>query len=325
MLPTRMFRYTLLAGALSWGGGISLARATIVERVVAVVGERPILLSELRRRAAPFTHNISGSASSRAKAQSQLYTEMLERMIDEELVRRAASKAQLEVTREEIDAAIERVAAGNSVSMEELLEEVARSGVALEDYRRELSSQLLDAKVMNVRLQERIRIAEDEVRAKYDSLVAEERKQAEVRLAVVRMAIPRGAAPDEIKVLVAAARRVALLARSGEDFAELSRKHSTDAATQAAGGLLPAVPAVELPPHVRAAVSGLDVGQVSVPLISAAMVTIIKVVDRPPSSLPAFEEVIAQLQQRVQLQKMEKARRTWLDALRKSTHVEIRL
>jgi hypothetical protein len=54
-------------------------------------------------------------------------------------------------------------------------------------------------------------------------------------------------------------------------------------------------------------------------------VVVLKVVDRAPSTLPSFEEVLPQLEQRVQLRKMEKARRTWLNSLRKTTHVEVRL
>ena len=40
----------LCAGTLGFG---SVARATVVERIVAVVGDQPILLTELRHRARP--------------------------------------------------------------------------------------------------------------------------------------------------------------------------------------------------------------------------------------------------------------------------------
>ena len=56
--------------------GASTARATIVERIVAVVGDRPILLSELRLRARPYLLQIAQKAQpgpQRAAAESQLF------------------------------------------------------------------------------------------------------------------------------------------------------------------------------------------------------------------------------------------------------------
>ncbi len=301
------------------------ASATIVERVVAVVGERPLLLSELRERAEPFLANLSGSASSRAQAQSKLFSEMLDRMIDEELVRRAASRAQLKVTPEEIDSAIERVAKGNDVDVETLMAEVERTGVTRRAYRRELRTQLLDAKVMNVRLQGRIRVSEDEMRAEYEKLVGQERQNLLVRLGVVRIAVPESANSAQRGQFARLAQEVSERAKSGADFAALSRAHSSDAATREASGLLAPVPPTELPKELRQAVLRMKVGAVSAPIMSDSVWVVLKVVDRAPSSLPQFEDVLPQLQQRVQLQKMEKARRHWLDALRETTHVEVRL
>jgi peptidyl-prolyl cis-trans isomerase SurA len=43
------------------------AGAVIVERVVAVVGERPILLTELRHRGRPFEYRIVASTQDQAQ------------------------------------------------------------------------------------------------------------------------------------------------------------------------------------------------------------------------------------------------------------------
>jgi parvulin-like peptidyl-prolyl isomerase len=69
----------------------------------------------------------------------------------------------------------------------------------------------------------------------------------------------------------------------------------------------------------------MDPGDVSAPIESGGIVVVLKLEQRTPSSLPPMAQVLPQLEQRVQLKKMEAARRTWLDALRKTTHVEVRL
>ena len=52
---------------------------------------------------------------------------------------------------------------------------------------------------------------------------------------------------------------------------------------------------------------------------------VIKLVERGPSQLPEYEKAKPQLQTRVYAEKMDAARRQWLDGLRKRTHVDIRL
>ncbi len=314
----------LAAAALGFGVLCAgSAKATIVERVVAIVGDSPILLSELRKRTDPFSKNLPGSASERTAAKSRLFTEMLDRMVDEELLRRAASKAQVTVSREEVQAAIGRVARGNGVSVEELLAEVERSGVSPAQYRVELRRQLLDAKVINLRLQGRIRVSEDDVRNEYEALLAAERRQLPFRAAEIRIQIPAGA--GGAKSALAEARRLASEARRGGDFSELSRTHSTDPETQQSGGLLPSMQPGTLPEELDSMLLRLEVGEVSAPVRSGNDYVVLKLVERDPSQLPPFEQARGQLEQRVQLRKMEKARRRWLDGLRKRTHVEIRL
>jgi len=138
------------------------AEATVVERVVAIVGERAILLSDLRDRARPFLLKVYQdvpNGAQRAAAISQLYKTLIERMVDEELEQRAAGRARIVVTAKEIDDAIARIAAQNGISVERLVEEAARSGLNERHYRNEVRRQVLEAKLLNLKLQGRIRVS----------------------------------------------------------------------------------------------------------------------------------------------------------------------
>jgi peptidyl-prolyl cis-trans isomerase SurA len=52
---------------------------------------------------------------------------------------------------------------------------------------------------------------------------------------------------------------------------------------------------------------------------------IVRVNSRAASQLPTFDEARRELGDRVYMDKMGQARRTWLDGLRRRNHVEIRL
>lgn len=304
-----------LLGAVAW---VTPASATIVERVVAVVGDRPILLSDVRQRTLPFYKTLPPNPTERAAALSSLFSQMLEKMVEEELIARAAVKANIQVTREEIDAALERVARGNGVDVDALYSEVEASGISRAQYRNEIRRQLTDAKVVNLRLQGRMRASEEEVRREYDSLVEQERKQLSMRAAVIRIK-DTGAPSAEL------ARSVVLEARAGTSFGELCERYCTDKTLLETDGLLPSGPPSDLPKELERTAALLEVGQVSAPLKSGGDWVILTVVERDPSNLPPFEQAVEQLTQRVQLKKLETARTDWLKTLRKQNHVQMRL
>ena len=331
--PRSRLRAFGLALVLSSGATLGLlsprpARATIVERVVAVVGDRAILLSELLERARPFQMQVYTTVpegASRNAALSQLYRQLVERLVDEELQGREAAKSNITVTAEEIQSALERVAKQNDVTVEQLLDEARKNGLGVAEYRQEIRRQLLDAKMLNLRIQGRMRIGEDDMRNAYKRIATEERKKLEFRAAWIRFQIPPGSGTTGAAEQRDAAARVASQARAGADFAELARTYSSDVATREQGGLLAPMQPGQLPQEIDAALLGMEPGDVSAPLRLGDAWLVIKLVERGPSQLPEYEKAKPQLQTRVYAEKMDAARRQWLDGLRKRTHVDIRL
>jgi peptidyl-prolyl cis-trans isomerase SurA len=327
--PLARLRLRLVALALAGAGAAAVTvpsrpvTAAIVERIVAIVGDHAILLSDLRDRARPFLVRIyqeTTPGAQRNAAISQVYREVLDRMIDEQVEERAATHAKITVTQAEVDAALERIAGQNGLSVEELVSEASRSGMSESDYRKEIRRQVLDAKLMNLRLQGRIRVTEDDLRAEYREAVAEERKRLEFRVAWVH--IPPGKSAEAQRDL---ATRVVQEARSGADFAELARTYSSDARTRRNGGLLPSMRPGMLVPEVDRAVLGLEVGEVSAPIRVDEQLVVVKLIERDESTLPPFEEARTELENRVYLRKMDLVRQRWLAGLRRQAHVVIRL
>jgi peptidyl-prolyl cis-trans isomerase SurA len=313
---------------LSGSLGPREARASTVERVVAVVADKAILLSDLHQRARPFQVQIYANVpegASRNVAISRLYKELVEKLVDEELQGREAVRANITVSAQEVQAAVERVAKQNEVSVEQLFEEAQKTGMSLADYRQEIRRQLLDAKMLNLRVQGRMRISEDDMRSTYRRLQLEERRRLEFRAAWIRLQISPGSGADGAARVHETAEQLSARARAGADFAELARSYSSDTTTRDMGGLLAPMQPGELPPEVDSAIAALEVGEITQPLRQGDAWVVIKLVERSASTIPAYEQAKGQLQNRVYAEKMETTRRQWLDSLRKRTHVEIRL
>jgi len=265
------------------------------------------------------------AGAQRNAATSQVFRDVLHRMIDEQLEQRAANRANIVVSAEEVDSAIGRIADQNGIPVEELVGEAVRSGMSEKEYRREIRRQVLDAKLMNLRLQGRIRVTEDDLRAEYRSIVNSERQGLAFRVAWITLAIAPKAGPGEVAEVRELGEQIARRIREGADFAALAREYSTDATTRDAGGLLPRMKPGQLPRALDRIVGSMDVGEVSSPVRVGNRLYVLRLIEREDSQLPTYEEAQGELQNRVYLRKMDLARRRWLDQLRRRTHVEIRL
>jgi len=298
------------------------AQANTVERVVAVVGEQAILLSDLRERARPFLIRVYEGVPAgpqQAAALAQVYEVVLGRMVEEELEDVAASKAGIVVTAQEIDEALRRVATQNNLSVQAVLSEAKRSGMAIQQYRDELRRQVLQAKLVNVRLQGRIRVTESDIKAAYRRIELEERMRAPQR--TLRLVLPAGRTEAEQQKQQALAERLSDRARAGADLQTLIDEQPPFPGS----GLYPERPPVQEPSAVQRASLALSVGEVSRPVRVNDTLVVFQVTERPPTQLPPLEEARDALNQRVYMEKMAKAREQWLAGLKRRTHIEIRM
>lgn len=332
-----------LVFALALAAAGSFARdagAVIVERVVAVVGDEPILLSELRTRARPFLLQIQDrvpDGAQRAAAESQVLRDLVQKMIDEKLEEQSARKANVTVSSEEIDNAFRTIATQQGITVDEVFRLArAKSGVGEVEYREEIRRQLLEGKMLQLRVKGRVRITDEDVRATFDRVRRDERKRLEYHPAWVVVRVPPGSSREAKEERRALAEQIAARARGGEDFAALARLYSDDARTKESGGDLdtrapegsPAVLAGRrdvLAPDLEAAVLNLEPGGVTAPIFVADAFVVLKLLSRQKSRYTSLEEAGPEMEARVQSEIFEKARRKWLEELRRRTHVEERL
>lgn len=316
------------------------ADAVVVEKLVAVVGEKPILLSELRSRAKPFLvqilQNVPAGAQ-QAAAQSQLLKDVLERMVNEELESQAAARANITVSSQEIENAFESIAASQGLTKEKLIKEAhARNGLSEQDYRDEMRRQIIEGKMIQLRVKGRVRITEEDIKTMYERVVREERKLRDYHPAWIVLRLLPGASEQSIAERKALASELAARARKGEDFATLAATYSDDTNSRDKGGDIgvrspAASPQAQqgkgamIAPDLEAAVMPLEPGEVANPVQVQQALVVIKLLSRQPSRYTGLKEARPEMITRLQNEIMEKAKKKWLEELRQKTHVETRL
>ncbi|WP_437815746.1 peptidylprolyl isomerase [Sorangium sp. So ce1078] len=317
-----------------------LAHAVVSERIVAVVGDRAILLSDLRQRARPFLLQIQARVppgAQQAAAESQVFRELIQKMVDEELEGQAAEKANIRVTSEEIENAFRNIAAAEQTTVEELFRMArASSGLTEQEYRDEIRRQILEGKMLQLRVKGRVRLTEQDVQSAYDRLVREERRRREYHPAWIVLRILPGSSAEAIEERRALAAALADRARRGEDFAALARQFSDDSATRDEGGDL-GVRAPQgtqaattgqrevMAPELEAALMAIEPGGVTGPMRAGDAFVIMKLLSRQPSRFTTLEAARPEILQRLQAEILQKAKLKWLEELKRGTHVEVRL
>lgn len=307
----------LLTAVLVLAAHRPVADAEVVERVVATINDDAIFLSELRRRAAPFLERIM-SAPSQAQqmaAIERLYSELLERMIQEELFIQAADRMQVSVTRAEVDRAIANVQRQSQLPDDQFWQAVRGQGFSPEQYRSDVRRQLLRLKVLNNRARGRVNITEEQVRERYRMMVARARRTAQFDAAHLFVEVPSGASATE----VAAARRRANEIRDGIETAQDFWDDGGVSLGTLSEGSLPEV--------LEDALMGLDVGEISDVVRGPAGFHIFLLEDRQQASasVPPYEQVRMQVYQQMMEEAMGQQEEQFLAELRRQAVIDIRL
>jgi peptidyl-prolyl cis-trans isomerase SurA len=312
-----------------------LAHATTAERVVAVVGEHAILLSDMRQRARPYLlqiHQRAPSGAQLAAAESELLKQLLQKMVDERVEQQAAEKAHLSVTTDEIDNGLRNVANQQGITVDRLMEEAQKTGLTAQEYRDEVRRQILEGKLLQLRVRGRVRVTEDDIRATYAKLQRDERARLGYRLAWIVLRVPQDSSAAARLDRENLAERLVATARAGVDsrgsrvdFDVLARSFSDDAPTRSLGGDLGHHEPGDLAQAIEDEAQKLEVGAVSAPFKFKNDIVVVKVVSRDTSRLPGMEDVRDELLQRTYAEQMDKARKQWIEEMRHGTYVDVRL
>jgi peptidyl-prolyl cis-trans isomerase SurA len=203
-------------------------RADVIERVVAVVNDDAIFLSELRERAAPYMSRAMAAPteSQRLQAIRAIYGQVLDHLIDQHLVAQAAEEEEIVVTDADVNSAIDNVRDQSGLDEDAFWNAVAEQGFGTQaEYRADIRSQLVHFRLLNARMGSRVNITEEDVRQHYDELVAQARRQATFDAAQILFPLPPGASVAEVNRARRQAESLRATIESPEDFEDAMPDH----------------------------------------------------------------------------------------------------
>lgn len=246
----------------------------VVDRIVAVVEEDPIFLSEVEEALEEdlYIRQMRGDPLPADSAElAALREEVLEGVIERRIVIAKARKEGLEVSRTEVEDALDNwladliEAAGSRAAFDMELE---NQGMTLQDfkaeYRKDVEEQLVVSRFMTQTFRD-VSVPEDRIRAFYDNKYDSIPEIPEVVGLSHIIIIPR-VPPEKEDEAIARVESIMSKVESGEAFDDVARNTSDDPLTRDQGGLIGTVELSDLQNDIAEIAAGLEPGEISDPV-----------------------------------------------------------
>jgi peptidyl-prolyl cis-trans isomerase SurA len=286
-------RWALLATLCLGAVGLATAQAPTpaakirsADFIVAVVNSEPITNQEVQALAQRLTREAQNQAS-RPTAED-IKAQALEQLIGEKIQLQQARDMGIVIDAEALDMAEQNVASSNQLTRDELRKRVQQEGLSVNQYREQLSKQLTLTRIREREVEGRVRVNDLEVERFLQDRLKEQAAQsaqapAELNLGMILIAVPENSTEAQIQQLAGQARQIAQRARTGENFAALTKTYSQAPDLAANAGVLGLRSTSRYPELFVNATRTLSVGGVTEPVRSGAGFHILKVLERRQS------------------------------------------
>ncbi|MGH7850900.1 MAG: peptidylprolyl isomerase [Thermodesulfobacteriota bacterium] len=330
----RLMTVLCIIAALTAFAGAANSRET-VDRVVAIVNDDVITLSEVRELALSINPTSTEAIDEKS---------VLQQIIEQKLFEQEAEKLGIKVTEAELDASIKQVQQKFGLNDEQMVEVLKKQNLTPESFREQWRLQTLGNKLLESQLKNKIVVTEEEVNNYYvekygvstpenTGTVVTETNVGEVKIAHILISSRTPDAEEK-------ASKVAELAKSGQDFGALAKEYSEDNLSSDKGGDLGYFKKGDLIGTLEVAVDSTPVGGITGPVESPAGYHIIKVLERTESEkvekepasdadsdkvLAIDEETRKEITDILYKQKAEAQLKTWLDKIKENAYIEVKL
>jgi len=314
---TAVFLTALTLAALS-----PRAQAEVVDRVVAVVNDEPITLYEVDKLMAANLEEIrkaEGKGMKQEKFQSYR-SQALEKLIADKLLDQQMEQMKLQVTDDDVQKALGNIMQRNSMTKEQLVQQLNQKGMTFDQYLADLRVQLKKVKFMGAVIAPRVKVTD----ADLDEFFADNSDKfanfQSVQMAQVIVPLAPVAGDAELVAAQAKAQEVYQKAKGGSNFEDLGKKYSVNAQT--------AVPAVyqvnQLAPQIAEVLSGLKPGEVGQPVRSEMGIHVIKLIERKTLAGDEYQAVREQIREKVFELKVQEELEKYVGELKSKNFVQIK-
>lgn len=253
-----------------------------VDRIVAVVNSEAITLGELQSRIASVVRQMR-EQNVPLPPQNIIERQMLDRMISERVQLQEAKESGLNVSNDELNDALRRIAESNKLSVADFRRALEKDGIQWDKFREEIRSEITLSRLREREVSRRTSISDGEI----DNYLNNPDNGAQndkmlVNLSHILLLIPENPTPDQLMRIGTKAQTALAQIRAGEDFAKVAASFS-EAPDGLKGGSLGLRQIDRLPALYADLARKLQPGEVSDIVRSPVGFHIVKVIEKRSS------------------------------------------
>lgn len=322
MQRKRLFFWVFLMGVLVPAAAMS----EVVDRIVAVVNDDIITLSELDRSFQPYQKRIDAAykGPDKDKVIADGHSKILGRMIDNRLIEQRSKKAGIVIKDDEVMDTIKDLLGRKSIPMAEFTKTLEQEGSTLEAYRQDMKEQMTRMRLLRRELKTKTLVSDEEIGEYYVKHRQEYEGKEAVRIKQILILLPQNASRAMKIKLNADAEMIRKRVVDGESFDMLAAQFS-QGPSAATGGDVGFLDKGTMLPEVDDRAFRLSKDEISEVIVSPVGFHIIKVLDRRGAGIKPIDVVREEIKAKLEEEKMEKKYEEWIVDLRKKSHIEIKL
>ncbi|MFT5697612.1 MAG: peptidyl-prolyl cis-trans isomerase SurA [Desulforhopalus sp.] len=326
---TNLYLQYLSLALFLWVQTTTNATAEMVDKVVAVVNDDIITLSELDDEATDIYKSLSQKSSQEnlLEAMDEARDLALNKMIERTLMEQKAKQFNISVSDEEVDGAYERMRSKMSLNPTQFREKLEKSGISEEQYRGKLRDNILQSKILSVDVRSKIVITDEMVLDYYDQHYTSRVQEGDYYLLQMGFSWdesnPTGLEASKQKTHKLA-ERILKLTKDGQDFKALAKKFS-DLPSASDGGDIGVFTLDEMAPAMQSAVKDLKPGQLSAIVEIQSGYQFFKLLSGDDEAIvvtSSLESSKDEIREKLYEIKMQEAYLAWVKELKESAYIQ---
>lgn len=248
---------------------------TLLDGIAAIVNEGIVLKSQLNQQVEAIRERASAQGL-QLPPQDILEEEVLEQLIVEEVQLQRAERIGVQISDQQLNETLDRIARQNGMTFEQLPEKLAEEGINYGVYRNDMRTQLILEQLRQIDVVGRISVSPREIETCMTDLADNVISDSEFNLAHILISVPDAATAEQFDEAEVEANDVYQQLLDGADFGEMAVRHS-DSQTGLEGGQLGWRKGDQLPTLFSDVVGPLSEGEFSAPVRAVSGFHLVKV------------------------------------------------
>tara|TARA_B100000945_G_scaffold74800_2_gene57606 strand:- start:25994 stop:27277 length:1284 start_codon:yes stop_codon:yes gene_type:complete len=173
------------------------AEIDVVDRIAIIVDDGIIMESEVNSALESTIKNIQ-SSNDQMPPKKIIFERVLERLIIDEILLQKAKKFGVRISDQELNESLNRYAAQDNLTLQELKEKIESDNQSFKDFREALKREMILRRVQNGLVRPKIFISDQELENYINSTEGENLISIEYKINQILLKIPSGASKEEV-------------------------------------------------------------------------------------------------------------------------------